>query len=57
MDTKQALQNKKLYIFDLDGTVYLGKDVFPFAIRFIDRLRESGRQIMFFTNNASHTDP
>lgn len=55
MDARKALCNKKLYIFDLDGTVYLGKDVFPFAIQFIDRLRESGRQILFFTNNASRS--
>lgn len=55
MDAKQALQDKKLYIFDLDGTVYLGRDVFPFAIRFIEHLRESGRRILFFTNNASRS--
>ena len=47
---------KKLYIFDMDGTIYLGDRVFDFAVRFLKRLRESGRQILFFTNNASHTD-
>ena len=29
------LEEKKLYIFDMDGTIYLGNRVFPFAIRFI----------------------
>ena len=55
MPSKSALDSKKLYIFDLDGTVYLGKNVFPFAIRFIDHLRASGRRILFFTNNASRS--
>ena len=49
------LKNKKLFIFDMDGTIYLGKTVFPFAIRFIKHLREHGKQVMFFTNNASHS--
>ena len=48
-----VLKNKKLYIFDMDGTIYLGNKVFPFAIRFIEHLRKNGKKIMFFTNNAS----
>ena len=47
--------DKKLYIFDMDGTIYLGSIVFDYAIRFIERLRESGKKVLFFTNNASHT--
>ena len=50
-----VISDKKLYIFDMDGTIYLGFDVFPYAIRFIKNLRKSGRKVMFFTNNASHT--
>lgn len=50
------LQSKKLYIFDMDGTIYLGNRVFPFAVRFIQNLRKNGKQVLFFTNNASH-DP
>ena len=55
MNPKDDLLSKKLYVFDLDGTVYLGKNSFPFAIRFIERLRESGRRVLFFTNNASRS--
>ena len=47
---------KKLYIFDMDGTIYLGNRVFDFAVRFLKHLRASGRKVLFFTNNASHTD-
>ena len=49
------LKNKKLFIFDMDGTIYLGRIVFPFAIRFINHLRAHGKKVMFFTNNASHS--
>ncbi len=47
------LKDKKLYIFDMDGTIYLGNNVFPFAIRFIENLRKNGKKVLFFTNNAS----
>ncbi len=50
-----TLKNKKLFIFDMDGTIYLGGSPFDFAIRFIRNLHESGRGVLFFTNNASHT--
>ena len=57
MDTSAAalLREKKLYIFDMDGTIYLGGIPFDFAVRFLHRLRESGRRVLFFTNNASHS--
>ena len=52
----KAIAEKKLYIFDMDGTIYLGNRVFPFAIRFIKNLRAAGKKVLFFTNNASHND-
>jgi len=51
---KETLQGKKLFVFDMDGTIYLGGKVFPFAVNFINRLREKGYRVLFFTNNASH---
>ena len=51
----RAFFDKKLYIFDMDGTIYLGDIVFDYAIRFIDHLRASGKKVIFFTNNASHS--
>ena len=53
----QTLSEKKLYIFDMDGTIYLGGIPFEFAIRFIKNLRKNGKKILFYTNNASHTSP
>ena len=50
----EILKSKKLFVFDLDGTVYLGDRIFPEAVKFINDLRKSGRRVLFFTNNASH---
>ncbi len=50
-----VLKDKKLFVFDLDGTVYLGGKVFPEAAHFIASLREHGRRVLFFTNNASRS--
>ena len=55
--SNEILASKKLFIFDMDGTIYLGGIPFDFAISFIKNLRKSGKQVLFFTNNASHTTP
>ena len=52
-----VIGEKKLYIFDMDGTIYLGGNPFDFAIRYIKNLRKAGKKVLFFTNNASHTTP
>lgn len=44
------------YIFDLDGTVYLGKELLPGALRLIEGLRRRGARIVFLTNNPTR-DP
>ncbi|MFQ9146919.1 MAG: HAD-IIA family hydrolase [Eubacteriales bacterium] len=51
----RTLENKQLCIFDMDGTIYLGARVFPAAVDFIKSLRKSGKRVLFFTNNASHS--
>ena len=55
MNGTNVLKNKKLFIFDMDGTIYLGEQVFPYAVDFINKLRKSGRKVLFFTNNASRS--
>jgi len=51
---RDLLWEKELFVFDMDGTVYLGERVFPYAVSLIRSLREAGKRILFFTNNASH---
>ncbi|HUM72405.1 MAG TPA: HAD-IIA family hydrolase, partial [Chloroflexota bacterium] len=43
------------YIFDLDGTVYLGEALLPTAGETITRLRELGRRTVFLSNNPTQT--
>ena len=53
--TLQSICSKKCFIFDMDGTIYLGDRVFPEAKELIFRLREMGKRIIFYTNNASRS--
>lgn len=43
------------YIFDLDGTVYLGDSLLPGAAETIAALRDAGSQVMFVTNKPLET--
>ena len=43
------------YIFDLDGTVYLGDALLPTAGETIAALRDSGRRTLFLSNNPTRT--
>ncbi len=38
------------FIFDLDGTVYLGEEALPGSVAGIATLREQGKQVLFVTN-------
>jgi HAD superfamily hydrolase (TIGR01450 family) len=44
------------YVFDLDGTVYLGEELLPGAGRLLQRLRELERRVVFVSNNPTR-DP
>lgn len=41
------------YIFDMDGTIYLGKHLLPGAYRLIMKLRELGKRVVFLSNNPT----
>jgi HAD superfamily hydrolase (TIGR01450 family) len=43
------------YIFDLDGTVYLGEALLPTAGETITALRRRGCRTVFISNNPTHT--
>ena len=49
------MENKKLYLFDLDGTLLLGDQVIDGAIEAINKIREAGKKFLIFTNNSSRT--
>lgn len=45
---------KKLVLFDMDGTVYLGNHLFDGAKECFDYLRNNNINFVFLTNNSSH---
>ena len=44
----------KLFLLDMDGTFYLGNQLIEGSLSFIERVKETGRDFMFLTNNSSH---
>ena len=42
-----------VYLFDLDGTIYLGDELLPGARRLIEGLRELGLPVRFLSNNPT----
>lgn len=47
--------NYQGYFIDLDGTMYKGTKRIPAAARFIKRLQENNKEILFVTNNSTRT--
>jgi NagD protein len=45
----------KGFIFDLDGTVYLGERLLPGADRVVGRLRDAGGRVVFLSNKPLYT--
>ena len=47
------LENTKVFVLDMDGTIYLGRELFPFTKDFLSKVTETGMTCYFFTNNSS----
>ena len=43
----------RLFLFDMDGTLYLGNDLFPFTKPMLDEIKKQGKTYLFMTNNSS----
>ncbi len=46
-------QLHEAYVFDLDGTIYLGDELLPGAARMINELRRRGIPVRFLSNNPT----
>ncbi len=53
MNTKEILAPIKLYLFDMDGTLYLGDRLYDFTAQLLETLKRTGRKYLFMTNNSS----
>ena len=47
------LKEKKLFLLDMDGTIYLDNDLFDGTLDFLQYVKNSGGRYMFVTNNSS----
>ena len=53
--TTEQLKQIKLFLMDMDGTVYLGPRKIPGAFEALETLRRNGKRICFLTNNSSRS--
>ncbi len=44
-----------MYVFDLDGVLYLGDTAIPYAAEAVRRLQSAGKNVYFLTNNSGKT--
>lgn len=52
-EIKEKIKNIKVFVLDMDGTIYLGNKLFPYTKDFLNAVKKSGRDFSFFTNNSS----
>ena len=50
MEKNEILQKTKLFLFDMDGTLYLGDRLYDFTLELLQTIRETGRRYLFMTN-------
>lgn len=49
----ELLRSIRLYLFDMDGTLYLGNRLFDFTPELLKTIKSTGRRYLFMTNNSS----
>ena len=47
------LKNKKFFLLDMDGTIYLDNELFDGTLDFLNKVRDIGGKYLFVTNNSS----
>ena len=47
------LKNKKFFLLDMDGTIYLDNDLFDGTLDFLKKVKDDGGKYLFVTNNSS----
>lgn len=52
---KEEIRNINLFLFDMDGTLYLGDKLFDFTGELLEKIRKVGKKYLFMTNNSSRS--
>lgn len=55
MNQAECIKQKKLFLFDMDGTLYIGDRLFPFTIPLLSAIKSHGGKYLFVTNNSSRS--
>lgn len=50
---KEEITQINLFLFDMDGTLYLGNQLFEFTKELLERIKSVGKRYLFMTNNSS----
>lgn len=50
---KRDIAQINLFLFDMDGTLYLGNRLFEFTKELLERIKSAGKRYLFMTNNSS----
>ena len=48
-----SLKEKRLFLLDMDGTIYLDDQLFDGTLEFLEHIRSIGGRYLFLTNNSS----
>ena len=49
----KLLKSIRLFLFDMDGTLYLGNRLYDFTPELLSTIKATGRRYLFMTNNSS----
>lgn len=53
MNVNETIKTIKLFLFDMDGTLYLGDRLYDFTAELLDTIKQKGGKYLFMTNNSS----
>ncbi|MBQ8816909.1 MAG: HAD-IIA family hydrolase [Lachnospiraceae bacterium] len=49
----EDISKVNLFLFDMDGTLYLGNQLYDFTVELLCTIRNAGKRYLFMTNNSS----
>lgn len=49
----EGLEDTEAFLFDMDGTLYLGMDRLDGTLQLLDLLKKKGKHVIYITNNSS----
>ncbi len=53
MNAEKIIKNMRLFLFDMDGTLYLGDRLYDFTVELLETIKKTGGTYLFMTNNSS----